>query len=148
MPTTSQPLPIRFWPTGHEDMSFKTTPLWPGFDPPRDLSDELASRSPKLPPTWPSSSIRRHAHSSPIFSEPTPNRNCLPFLLNSGCRSTLELLRELPTPAIIAKVLPTLPTHYYTPSELDCQLLDPIFRPLVSCKSIFRFMSMTNPLYT
>lgn len=130
---------MQFWPTGLEDIkSFNTTPLRPNFDVPRDLSDELVSHSsPKLPPTWPPNSIHRHAPSSPTFSEPDLDRNPLPFLLNSGCRSTWELLRELPSPAIIATVLPTLPTHYYTPSELDSQLPDPIFRPLVSCKNVF-----------
>lgn len=32
------------------------------------------------------------------------------------------------------KVLPTLPTHYFTPSELDSQLPDPFLAPLVSGK--------------
>lgn len=101
-----------------------------------DLRDDLHSRSPRFPEASESpTSLRRRARSP--STEPTPDRNLLALLLNSGCRSTLELLRALPTHADITKLLPILPTQYYTPSELDSQLPDPFFVPIVSCSKQF-----------
>lgn len=141
MSTVFQPLPI-------------PSPFIPWYPHPsyfnghRDLADGLHTgclRFPEASTTWISDSLSRHARSPSAISESTPDRDPLPFLLNSGCRSTLELLRALPSHADIIKLLPILPTHYYTPSELDSQLPDPFFLPLVSWRNYFRFVSMTNP---
>lgn len=95
---------------------------------PRPSYFNTNSTVPRAPASWPT---HRHTRSPSIRSTPNPDRTSL-AILNTGYRSTWELLKALPAPADTMKVLPTLPTHYFTLSQLDSQLPDPIQRPLVS----------------
>lgn len=83
--------------------------------------------------SWPPSSdifVRAHSYSPSNYSEPFLDTSS--SILNSGYRSTWELLKSLPAPTHMMQILPTLPTHYFTPAELNAQLPDPVCNPIVS----------------
>lgn len=134
-----EPLAIASWLViGRETEpgAYTPTPLHPEtHSHHRNSGSDSTPRFARAPPTWPPNSVRRRPRSPSSLSEPAPTRTQLPYLLNSGCRSTWELLKALPDPSDITKALPTLPTHYFTPSELDNQLPDPFLAPLVSTKT-------------
>lgn len=88
-----------------------------------------AKSSPSRPPSS-DTFVRAHLYPPSTYSEPPPDTSSL--ILNSGYRSTWELLKSLPAPTHTMQVLPTLPTHYFTPAELNAQLPDPVCSPLVS----------------
>lgn len=87
--------------------------------------------SSRSPPARCFGSCRKHTHTFSICSEPSPDPTPS-SLLNVGYRSRWELLTSLPTPEDTMKVLPILPTHYFTISELNNQLPDPALIRLVS----------------
>lgn len=101
----------------------------------RIKSEVLLSTTHKLPPDGnsksPSTTLQTRSEPNDDHDDSQLAGSVSSSIFNSNHRSTFDLLKSLPLPSRMLKVLPDLPTYHLSSAQLISKLPDRVSNPLV-----------------